>query len=263
MCAAAWPFVWRIPGPTSHARIKFRADDDLVLAAEVLPRVQMRAELMATIEAMRAEVQGSGAAAAAAHSNGTDAAAAAHVTEETVVSHAPIGPAARPDTATGVEPASGTGTGADADATTAEPSAKRRRLLDARPGNKNAKMHPRSLYAQHEPDFAALAAKYRGLAEFTTMRPDGRSRVLLVYRSPWFRPQGGSQSRKTPCRFSSTDTLTLVLLQAKLQFPPKPRPGPVPAPLYHWLSMHGSAADSHALPAARRWTSLSLRLCGS
>jgi len=41
-------------------------------------------------------------------------------------------------------------------------------------------MHPRSRYAQHEPDFAALAAKHPGLAEFATLRPDGRFRLGIM-----------------------------------------------------------------------------------
>ena len=138
----------------------------------------MRTELLVTIAAMQAEEDGLAAAAAAASADGkgTAEAGAAYVTEQNIFPRAPIGPAAGPSTGMETEPVPHISADADIDA--AQPSVKRRRLLDARPGNKNAKMHPRSRYAQHEPDFAALAAKYPGLAEFTTMRPDGRFQVL-------------------------------------------------------------------------------------
>jgi len=103
-----------------------------------------------------------------------------------------IGPPARPaaahnerlvqggeGTAGAAGPASA-GVADEAAFTADEPAAKRRRVQDSRPGNKMASMHPRSRYAQREPDFAALAAKHPGFAEFVALRPDGRFRLSTI-----------------------------------------------------------------------------------
>ena len=136
-------------------------------------------ELLATVQGMQEERRSS----AAADSNGAVDVAAAPTSEQGDAIPVLVGPAARPVTdaeqAQTTESAAAAAAAADdgvheADAASAAPAAKRRRVQDSRPGNKNSNMHPRSRYAQHEPDFAALAAKHPGLAEFAALRPDGR-----------------------------------------------------------------------------------------
>jgi len=92
-----------------------------------------------------------------------------------------IGPPARPAAAHNERLVQGgEGTAGAAGPASAGVAAKRRRVQDSRPGNKMASMHPRSRYAQREPDFAALAAKHPGFAEFVALRPDGRFRLSTI-----------------------------------------------------------------------------------
>lgn len=44
-------------------------------------------------------------------------------------------------------------------------------------GTNNARIHPRSRYAEHEPDFAALAARFPALRPFVAGAPCGRGRI--------------------------------------------------------------------------------------
>ena len=157
------------------------------LADRPVARCQVRAELLAAVCSVQDTIQ----SPSGADGSGVKDAASSSAAEHDAAAEPLIGPAARPAHATNVR-AQGSGYSQAAAvaqdellcdvraAAAAEPAAKRRRIQDGRRGNKNANMHPRSRYAQHEPNFAALAAKHPGLAEFTALRPDGRFRLPVI-----------------------------------------------------------------------------------